>query len=336
MRNKAQITIFILFGFILLIGFSFIAYTNNGVKETEIEKVSVAPFDITQIKLYVENFNLPYYVYENLDFSPSISDIEKEISKYVDNNLKSCLKDFEKFKKQGFEIKQGEIKYDTAIERSSVLIKVDFPIAIKKEDKTIKLNEFKIKIDSPLSKIFNLTKEMVVIQLEDIDSVCLSCLYQLTNRNNLYLDIFDYDDSSLIFSIKDYNIKEDNLIKSPYTYNFAIKALNISCDNFVGTDDMFFIEMCADNLIKNLSKEIQIEDIPNFQVKFSEQFYYKVHALGTNLSFDDYSELFDITNNGIINFTPNFEQIGNHSLWIGVKDILGNQKFTNFNIEVIE
>lgn len=370
MYKKSQITYFLLFSLIILIAGSFYFYINNQnlSEETEIEKSSKFQLDISPIKLYVENcientgkdalinigrqggyyelkkpylidgnFKLPYYVVENLDFSPSIDIIENEISKYISNNLPFCINNFEEFKKQGFNIEQIELQSDTNIELNSVSFDVDFPITIKKDNKISKIENFKVIIDKvPLSSIHKVSKEIATLQLQESTSVCLSCLYKLAEENNLYIDIIQYQNNSLIFNIRDYNITEDNIIKSPYNYTFAVKLEDISCNNFIGTEDQFFIQKCVDELIKNSTKEIQIEDVPDLQISVNETFYYKINVNGSKLAFYDYSELFDITNNGVIIFIPNLEQIGNHSVWISVKDILGNEKFKNFNIEVLK
>lgn len=369
-RNRAQVTLFIILGFVIFIGFVFTIYIKNERNiVVNVKKVSETPFDIQPVKVFVENciedtaknalilignqggyyelkkpyfkdnnFNLSYYFFNNLDFSPSLADIEKEISKYIDKNLDFCINDFEEFKKQGFEIIRGDIiQTDTKIEENSVLFNVNFPITIKRGDHKQQIEKYSINIpDFHLKKIHSVSKEITNYQINNPNTVCLSCLYELAEKNNLIIDIIKYTNTSLIFDIRDYNRTEDNVIKSPYNFTFAIKLIDISCDNFVGLDDLSFIQQCIDEQIKNATKEIQTEDIPNFQAKINEPFYYHVNAYGNKLKFYDYSELFDITDNGIINFTPNLEQIGNHSTWVSIKDILGNEQFKNFNIEVTE
>ena len=369
MNKKSQITYFLLFSLIILIFGGFYFYTNNQnqIKETKIEKSSEIIFDTSPIKFYIENcientgkdalihigrhggyyelkkpylidenFKLPYYAVENLDFSPSLNVIENEISKYLDNNLPICINNFEEFKEQGFEIKQNKAKFETKIEQSSVSFDVNFPITIKKVNRIQKIEKFSGYIPNfHLKSINDVNKIIISQQIQNPNSVCLSCLYELAEENNLYIDLIKYSNSSLIFDIRDYNITEDNIIKSPYNFTFAVKLLDISCDNFIRTDDIFFIQRCVEELIKNSTKEIQIEDIPDFQISINKTFYYKINVNGSQLAFYDYSELFNISNEGVISFVPNSEQIGNHSIWVSVKDILGNEEFKNLHIEVL-
>lgn len=367
--KKSQVALFLILGFIILIGFAFAVYIkDNAVKQPEIEKTTNILFDANPIKLYVQNciestgknaliligkqggyyqlkkpnleddnFNLPYYIFDNLDFSPSLEQIEKEISKYVDGNIQYCINDFEEFRKQGFDITDNVVKSNTRIGTNSVSIDVNFPIEIRKEDNIQKIDNFNMMLNNVhLSNIHKVIKEVIDFQLNNPNSVCLSCLYKLAEENNLYIDIIQYQNNSLIFNIRDYNITEDNIIKSPYNYTFAVKLEDISCNNFIGTEDQFFVQRCIDELIKNSTKEIQIKDIPDFRIKIKETFYYKIDASGTNLIFNVYSDIFYITNSSILTFVPNREQIGNHSIWLSVKDILGNERFKNFNIEVLE
>jgi len=89
--------------------------------------------------------------------------------------------------------------------------------------------------------------------------------------------------------------------------------------------------------IQNLNYSFYVEDIPDFEIQNNENFYYKINASGYNLSFNDYTSLFDINNKtGVINFTPTEEEIGNHSVWISLKDKFGNEDYAEFEMQVKE
>jgi hypothetical protein len=210
-------------------------------------------------------------------------------------------------------------------------------LALNKEGNTINLEKFSSSIQNfHLKTIAIAFKEIISQQTENPNSVCLSCLYDLAGQKNLFIDIIKYGDDSIIFQIEDYNVSEDNIIKRPYNYTFAVKLMNISCDNFVRSDDDLFIQRCADEKIANSIQEIKFEEIPDFRLKIGQSFEYAVKAEGKNLIFSDYSWLFDISPSGLIKFTPDLGQIGNHTVFISAKDVLGNEKFKNFIIEIEE
>src|SRR3989338_10270654 len=141
MYKRGQMTYFILIGVIIFIAAGFIFYVNNQkTEETEIGKINNDLSGTTPIRLFIENclentakhgliyigrrggyyqlrkpyiknknFDAPFYLYGFIDYSPSLEDIEKEISEYINNNLPICINNFEEFKKLGFDINQGII-----------------------------------------------------------------------------------------------------------------------------------------------------------------------------------------------------------------------------------
>lgn len=282
-NKKGQIGALILCGLIILIGFSFVIYLkNNDIGEADIGKTSNALFDIIFIKSYVqnciegtaknslifigkqggyyevkkpylkdENFMLPYYLFNNIDFSPSIKDIEKEISRYIDDNLQLCVKGFDEFKIQGFEINQNKPKSKTKIASNSVSFDVDFPIIIKKGENTQKIENFNFAVeDFHLQNIHKVSKEITAIQYNEPNKLCISCIYDLAETNDLYIGINNYGNNSLIFAVKDYNITEDTILKSPFNFTFAIKYEGISCDKLSTIEDPDILQECIEKRTK--------------------------------------------------------------------------------------
>ena len=355
--------------FFIAAGFIFYISNQNKSKEAEIEKSSKIIFDVSPIKFYVENciedtaknalihigkhggyyqlkkpylidenFKLPYYVVENLDFSPSLNVIQNEISKYIDNNLPICINNFEEFKNQGFEIIQEEIKSDINIELNSISFNVNFPITIKKDDTIQEIKNFKVRIEQiPLSSIHKVSREITKLQLQEPTSVCLSCLYGLGEKSNLYIDIVEYKNNTLIFDVRAYNTSIIFPEEFPYNFTFAAKYPEVSCDNLGLVDDFIFLNECLEAKKKELSNEIIIEDIPNFEIQAGEEFFYDINATGKNFVFEDFTNLFDIDKiSGIIRFTPKNEEIGLHQIWIRAFDSIGNEDYENFKINIMK
>ena len=280
MKNlKSQITIFVLLGLIISIGFGFVIYLNNGtIKQTEIEKSNKIIFQTNPIKLFIENciedtgksaliyigkhggyfetkkpylkdanFDLPYYLYNNLDFSPSIHDIEYELSKYMDNNIQSCINNFEYFKKQGFGITYENPRASAFIGEDFVSFDLFFPIQIKKENTKQKIENFNVNLNEiHLKNIYNTSKEIVNFQYKNPDKLCLTCIYELSEKADLFIDVQSYRNNSIIFVIKDYNITSDSIINKPYNFTFSIKYVGISCDRLNEIEDPDLIQECIE------------------------------------------------------------------------------------------
>lgn len=274
-HRKCQITIFFLLGLVLLVGSAFIIYLNNKPKTEESPNI---PYEATPIKLFVENciretgknallhigkhggyyetkepylidekFDLPYYLYNNLDFSPSLNDIEAEISKYVDDNLLQCIGDFQEFRKQGFDVKRGIPSSSTLIGENIVSFDLSFPIEIKKGNSKQKIERFNVNLNGiHLKNVYNVTKEIVNFQYENSDKLCLTCIYQLSKKTDLYIDLLNYRNNSIIFIIKDYNITSDRIMEKPYNFTFAIKYAGISCGNINALEDPDLVQECIE------------------------------------------------------------------------------------------
>ena len=123
MSKKAQITIFIVIGVVLLIFAGFILYYNLSSKEVESE-IGLIGLDTSPVQSFIEScsshvladgikflryrggyYNLPedstlfslnavpyYYHFSRGDLSPSQEDIEMELSAYIEDNIEYCLK----------------------------------------------------------------------------------------------------------------------------------------------------------------------------------------------------------------------------------------------------
>jgi len=366
-HKKSQISLFILFGAVILIVAGFLFYTEQKTGETKTENINEVSLELEPIENFVrvcirdtakksmlfigkqggyfelkkpylkdDNFNLPYYFYEDSGIVPSAKDIEKEISKYINNNLPTCINNFEEFRKLGFEIEYQDISANVMMGQDSVSFSVNFPLIIKKDGSIHKIENFVVTIyNMPLRKINNLSKEIINLQLQDKDSICLSCLYDLGEKNDLFIDITEYLDNTLIFDLRAYNTDLGISPDTPYNFTFAVKHKGMSCDNLAAIDDFIFITECIEAKKEELSTEIIVENIPDFGIKVGEEFFYDINATGKNLIFEDFTDLFEIDKlSGIVKFTPKDEQIGLHQIWITVFDLNDNKNYGNFEINI--
>lgn len=278
---------------------------------------------------------LAYYFHIDSDIMPSKEEIEKELSKYVDEKIPACINDFIDFKKQGFEIKQGKIKVNTLIKQRNVLFQMDFPLTIKKGEKETKLSSFSNSVKNiRLNTIYEVSKKIIEKQMRNANSLCLSCLLNLSLTNGLSINLNKQYNNTIIITIDDFHSDVDSL---PYKFIFANKYEIYSCSNMPADPDNDFLLNCLDQEIEKLDYELYINDVPDMVVFVNQTFYYKIDATGLNISFIDYSKLFNISEKtGIISFEPKISQIGSHDVWINVKDQIGNEKYLNFILNITE
>ena len=274
-----------------------------------------------------DNFSVPYYIHNREVFVPTTKYIEKEMSNYVDDNLPICINKFEDLKNEGFEIEYTVKDIITDISDDSPSIMIKMPVTIKNANTINKFRNFEIGDDIAidLNQKYELSKEIINLIGKDSNKLCLSCLLKIAQENNVQVEIIKYLDTSFIFIITDE-------INPNFNLTFAVKFDDINCDKLDIITSPVFIEQC--NEIGDDEDDPKIGDIPDLKAKVNERFEYRIEADGNNLVFEDYSELFKISKEGVFSFIPNIGQIGNHSIWISAENIQGRQKFKNFRLDV--
>ncbi len=161
---------------------------------------------------------IPYYYYNGKNYMPSKTRIEKEISYYMNQILSFCTEDFIDF--PNLNITEREIETETKITNDEVIFNVKYPLTIKEGEETTRIEDFKnIKIPVRLDTIYNSIEEIIEEQ-SNYESICLSCILDISLENDLYIDMFDYDEETVIFVIRDENLK---INEEDFEFMFANK-----------------------------------------------------------------------------------------------------------------
>ena len=161
---------------------------------------------------------VPYYYYDEKDYMLSKIQMENEISNFINERLFFCTSNFVNF--PDLDISQGDIETRVNIEYDRVVLDVNYPIGVSKGNSTDVLEYFNdIEIPIRLGIVYDSIRELIDIQLGD-NGLCLSCLLDISLRNNLYVDMMDYDDETIIFIIRD---EESIFENKTFEYIFANK-----------------------------------------------------------------------------------------------------------------
>ena len=99
--------------------------------------------------------------------SSSVS-IEEQINDYILANIDSCLRDFEVFETQGFDITQdiAKRKVDITILDRNVLLSMEMPVTVKKDGVDKKLKDFFIELPVDLKGLYELAKSITQLEAE--------------------------------------------------------------------------------------------------------------------------------------------------------------------------
>lgn len=362
MHKKGQITYFILFGFIILIATSLVFYIYSQNKN---ENLGGASFDRQPIELFIKScikqtgedalqfisqhggyyelpnlhydsflLSVPYYFYNNFPLNPTKEQVEKQISDYINDNIFFCFQNFAIFKQQGYDINFFNISTKTTLIPDKAIYDVKIHLVIKKGTASYNLDSFKMELDKiGLNEIIELNNLMLQEQAKEPSFICISCIINWTIDYGLLVRLDNLGDNEVLFTV----IDNKTVIKGrPLEFNFINRYDLFSCSN-LPVDDIEFVQDCVNQIILNLTQELRINEVPDFELKLGDIFFYDVNATIKNVIFEDYANLFDIQeSSGIINFTPDESQTGYHDIWIKVTDSLGRTHLTNFRLRIIK
>lgn len=224
MQNKrAQVTIFIILA-ILIIGAVALFFTLRGTLQKEVYTPEVA-----SVKNFVDEClygvggeviytvgqggghyfppekstetGITYYILNGINYMPSKEQVEKEISDFVSNKLFFCTRNFVDFPE--YNITQGEIQTSSEIHENEVVLNVEYPLTISKGESKSRIKDFEVEIPVRLGVVYNSVNGFISEDTEQ--GICLSCLLNISETSDLYVDMFDYGEETVIFIFKDEN-----------------------------------------------------------------------------------------------------------------------------------
>lgn len=83
--------------------------------------------------------------------------VERQLEKYIENNIDYCLNGFEQIKKLGFDVEvKGKQKAETTIKEKEIDVMLTYPIKVKKLDNNFNIDTFATKIELDLNSIYRM------------------------------------------------------------------------------------------------------------------------------------------------------------------------------------
>ncbi|MEK6844629.1 MAG: hypothetical protein AABX44_00045 [Nanoarchaeota archaeon] len=235
--KRSQLTIFIIVAVLIIamviLFFSFrgkiqrenpeTAQIQNFVQECLDETSEFAVYDIAEKGGYEDPskvsstvvFNTPYYLRNNKSLMPSKEKIQEEISKSIEKQIDFCIDEFSLFPE--YDVTAGKIIAESKIEPERVLVEINYPLMIIKDNSKFKLKDFNSEISVRFGIVYDAVAEFV-IQSKDYQGVCISCLVNISSENDLQSSFSEYDDKTTIFMIND---PQSELNNREFVYVFA-------------------------------------------------------------------------------------------------------------------
>lgn len=163
-------------------------------------------------------YEIPYYLYKKENYMPSKKIIEKEIGKYIQENLDVCLRNFSDF--SDFRIDGGDREIKVSIEDEKVVFDIDFPLDITRGDKVFSFRYFNFDVDVRLGVIYDSIDEFMQEHMNHPSNICLACLHGISTREDLYVRSLDLDEGVKVFIFIDQELKINN---EDFGFSFANK-----------------------------------------------------------------------------------------------------------------
>ncbi len=332
--KRGQITIFLVIGIIILFATGLVLYLRSFAIEKEL-KVEANQLPVEKISGYVDScilsvaqdgifdisskggfykingtYGIPYYFYEGKETMPKKEIIEKQLSLYIENNLSDCLNNFENFRTEGYNFETSNISVNSTIAAKNVVINVNYPIKITKDNQLSVLNEFSVPVDINFYEKYNLIRKIIDEQNKTPNSIPFSSITGLAYKNNFTFEVINFPDD-IVFYVFTFNT---SLRNKPLIYPIKVKY-NWSA---------IFPQ-----------KNVEIYPIPEFVISAPQIFKYQVKARGTDLKFYDDTTMFDIDpKNGSISFDTTRWEDGVREIKITATDKYGNSDTAYMTIDI--
>ncbi|MFB6246454.1 MAG: hypothetical protein ABEI74_02615 [Candidatus Pacearchaeota archaeon] len=147
-----------------------------------------------------------YYLKGDRNLMPSKQEVEEEMAFFISEKLFFCTENFVDFPQ--YNITQGDISSEVSIERSKVVVETEYPLTIEKAGAVSRIEDFEVEVPSSINVVYNSVDEFM--STNHSNGICVSCLSDITEENDLYVDMFDYNENTTIFVFEDRNYELNN------------------------------------------------------------------------------------------------------------------------------
>ncbi len=323
--KKAQLSIFVIIGLIVLAAVSAGIYFYQ--QSSTIDQNS--PLELSPVKNYVDqcidqvavpgiyllglqggqifvnrenvnisSLNVVYGYYKNRNVLVTKQEMEQQISTYMELQLPVCLSNFESLKEKGLNVTARNITAKTTIADNEVFININYPVTIKQDLQSQKVDSFSRKYAIRLGHIRDVADQVVKKQQEDPYSIN----YQFLTTFDVHIETSLYDNESLIYKIEDPLSKQKTI---PYVFEFGMKAvknkppkLNLESTYYLKDNKRFTLEIPVSDDDQDLKFRTNsgLFDIKDGTIDFIPRvtgtFNVSIHVEDSHYQYDEKSVLF--------------------------------------------
>ncbi len=328
--KKAQITVFIIIGIIMLLGVIlsvvYFKYTSERAVVSIEDKTTKIAAEFLPVKTYTEScikkvaedgiifvgrqggyFNLPeayygtglgyvtaYYVPEL--GMPSQEKIEQEIAAYIDANLGDCLRDYRAFKEIGYDVEHDKSETNVTIMKGQVNVYVRKNVKLKLRDVYGEQDSFLEQINFDMKHVIDSVRMLYEEHKKDETKIPISALTNIGLKQGYYYEILyaNVDEEANFDVLLDFVFPDKLIRDEPYLFMFAARY---KWPTLVGAGFPSSPEIAP---IPNLNATVG-EFFPPYQIQVTS---------GENVKFRLMYGIVDVSQSGLITYTPIREHVG--------------------------
>lgn len=241
MQKRGQVAIFFMIGLIILIAAFMLSFSKEPFQEQVTDDVGISFNSYVESCLQqvgeeavyetslqgghyfppldgIEFFSVivPIYWKDKLFDMPSEDEIESSLRLYVEDNLDSCLGNFDIFRDFGKEVVPESAVAMVDIRASDVLFEINYPITVVSGDSQQQFEEFGASVELNLRHTLDTVREFSSYQKSMPEHIPLSDLLYLEEKNLFRSEVIEHNDSVMIYG---FIFPQEN--KDPIIFSFA-------------------------------------------------------------------------------------------------------------------
>ena len=164
--------------------------------------------------LQAPNSGVEYYIYGSRSRVPPIEKLQSQLSDYLSLNINACLRDFEDFRSQGWDVEKGSANSKVQINQNDVLFEVELPLKVASQGSQLNFEKFSSLLNVRLKYIYDLAAKIADLNAKIPASVDRTDL----GSYDVNVTVFPYKDS-MVYDIRD---SKSLIMGKPYAFRLAL------------------------------------------------------------------------------------------------------------------
>jgi hypothetical protein len=246
MGRKGQIVVFVIIGLVTVLLVSFFLFKLNQSTTDELKHQKLGDSDLSPISGYItmclektskdavvklgeegrlysdaylksSSEKIAYFYYKGDGYFPATIDvIEDDLSRFIKENLFSCIGDY---KFLGYDISDDKekLRVSSSFSKESLDISLFYPVKVKKGNSEITITDFSSKVKIDFNQIYELSKKIYSKTKQDPDWIDMGFLLE---QKDYKIRLIKVSDDTIVYEITDKTGKVDD---HEYSYRFAVK-----------------------------------------------------------------------------------------------------------------